>query len=194
MTPAAAWVLSLILSLPTVAPMPGWAETAEARGGRLARIASEIAFTVYGADSLPAERPLLEGADASAARLVAVAYHESGFAADVYAGRCYRGLSGRGGRCDSGLAVSIFQLRFGASTAEGWTAADMAADPRRAVVVALRMMRRSQGCARTRGPLAALAAYASGSCGAGHVESAVRMRTAWRLLAEHPRAAVAVAQ
>ena len=188
-TPAA-WVLSLILSLPPVLPMPGWAETPDARSARLARIADEIAATVYGAPGVdPSPGLVVGGPDATAARLVAVAYHESGFAADVYAGRCWRGRLGNGGRCDSGRAVSIFQLRLSGPTREGWVGADFATDPRRAVVVALRLIRGSQGCGRRGGASAELEAYASGRCGAGHHESAIRIATAARLLAEHPRPA-----
>lgn len=76
---------------------PGWSETVEARAARYAAIAHDVAEV--------AESP------AEALRIVAVIHHESGFAADVDAGQCYRGVDGRSGRCDSGKAVCLAQLQ-----------------------------------------------------------------------------------
>ncbi len=77
--------------------LPGHEETDDARRDRYASIAEDIAAT--GGDR--------EGA----ALLLAVAFHESGFAHDVDTGRCYRG-PGYERRCDSGRAVCLVQLQL----------------------------------------------------------------------------------
>lgn len=78
---------------------PGWEETPEQARERYASIAEDIASVA---------RNRIE-----AGALLGVAWHESGFAADVDAGDCYLGWRGR---CDDGRAVSLWQLQDGDST------------------------------------------------------------------------------
>lgn len=183
MTPSA-WILSILLSLTPAAPQPGHAETPEQYRARLGEIATVIADGVYGEHHGPL---LAEGADATATRLIAVAYMESGFSHDTDVGPCYRGRDGRSARCDAGRSVSIWQIQIGnARTPEGYVKDDLW-DRRKAERVAQRKIVASAGCARLYGPDAALNAYASGSCARGLRESAARLALARKLLAQHPR-------
>lgn len=175
MTPAAAWVLSLIVHLAPPARMaalpafPGMRETEEQW---LAR-ESSIAEDVSAATSDPREQALL----------VAVAYHESGFAKDVDLGPCYRGPNDDGPRCDGGRAASIWQLQ----TAGDGDAADLFAHRRRAAARALSAIRRSaRKCVPLFGRDAALRAYASGTCAKGIAESSAMVGLALRLLRDRP--------
>lgn len=77
--------------------LPGWEETTEARTARYGAIAEAIADVGETPDG--------------AGLLLAVSFHESGWAADVDAGRCYRG-PGWEARCDSGRAVCLVQLQL----------------------------------------------------------------------------------
>lgn len=104
------------------------------------------------------------------ALLVAVAYHESGFAPDVDIGPCYRGPKNNSGRCDGGLAVSMWQIQ-----SVGEDARELFADRRKAARRALLAMRRSAArCVPKHGREAGLRAYASGSCERGAKESEAR--------------------
>ena len=181
---AAAWILSILLALTPAKPQPGHEETPEQYRARMGEIATVIADGVYGEHHGPL---LAEGADATAARLIAVAYMESGFSHDADVGPCYRGRDGRGARCDAGRSVSLWQIQIGnARTPEGYVKADLW-DRRKAERVAQRKIVASASCVRDFGPDAALNAYASGMCSRGHRESAARLALARKLLALHPR-------
>lgn len=169
-----AWIFSLLVALAPPAKLaalpayPGWAETAEARTARMWSIAEDIAAV--------AESP------AEAAALVAIAWHESAFAADVDKGPCYRGPKGDGARCDAGRAASMWQLQGDAAER-----AKLFAERRYAARRARDLMRRSaRACVQRHGREAALRVYASGTCRLGVRESADMVRLARRLLAEHP--------
>lgn len=147
----AAAILSALLALsprPSAHPLPGWTETEDAHRARLVSIADDIADVA---------RTRVE-----AALLVGIAWHESGLAPDVDAGRCYHG-PGYEGRCDGDRAASIFQLQTGdAEARERWRTSrhDAARE-------ALRRALGSRSACVPRG-LPALALYASGSCERGH--------------------------
>jgi len=86
--------------------LPGWDETNDQRLARYRSIAADVATVALAGcrgDAACARR--------SVHLLLGVAWHESGFAPDVDAGRCYRGRDGTNHRCDSGLAHSMWQLR-----------------------------------------------------------------------------------
>lgn len=135
MTVAVAWILSLlVLALPPdrVQTMPGWEETPAAREARYLAIATDVAAVAYA----PTAPVLYAGPRArahTAALLVAVAVLESGLAADVDAGPCYRGRDGRSTRCDSGRAFGLWQVH----------APEVAGDRRAAARAALRLLRSS---------------------------------------------------
>lgn len=125
-------------------PPPGWQEAPEAIRARYEAIAADVGAVAQSREDV--------------ALLVGVAWHESGFAADVDAGRCYQIGKWRG-RCDGGRAVSLWQLQSGAAESrERWRT-----DRRAAATRALAVLRWSL---RTCG--GRLTAYASGSCSKGH--------------------------
>jgi len=185
-TAAIVWILSLLtLALPPerIAAMPGWEETPAAREARYSEIAADVAAVVYAPDAVV----LYAGPRArarTAALLVAVAVLESGLAADVDRGPCYRGRDGRGPRCDRGRAFGLWQVHD--PSVQG--------DRRAAARAALRLMRGSFGVAagmgRDRGWDAATVAahrldvYAGGgSSQAAHRLGAARLALADRLAA-----------
>lgn len=182
MSAAVAWILSLLLY---AAPpdrldaMPGWTETPAARAARYQSIAEDVAAVVYA----PGAIVLYGGPRArahTAALLVAVAVLESGLAADVDLGPCYRGRDGRSARCDRGRARCILQVHD--ARAEG--------NRRECIRIALRLMRGSFGLAsgmgRDRGwDAATVAAHRldiyAGTGPAAHRLGAARLALADRL-------------
>ena len=126
--------------------LPGHEETEAARHARYASIATDIAAT---APDLP-----------DAARLLAVAFHESGFAHDVDTGRCYRG-PGYEARCDGGRAVCLVQLQLPRRQRER-----ARTDRRTCLELGLAGIKRSLATCRTATPPHQYAGL-SGSCSRG---------------------------
>ena len=190
------WILTLMTYLAppekiaALPALPGWAETADQRLERYRSIADDIAAVVLDDEEVPVV-PGPRGRVVSAALLVAVSYYESLWSPDVDRGPCYRGREGGHRRCDGGASASIFQIHVGTGrTAEGWTRADLFADRKRAVRVALRLLRQSFGACRSAGPDGRLNVYASGRCDAGQALGARRLRLMRRLLGAFPPPAV----
>jgi hypothetical protein len=159
MTLASAILSALLALSPVEAPhesVPGWAESADQRAARYASIADDVAAAVTDACASSAEAATCQRR--AAALLVGLAWHESGFAPDVDAGDCYRGRDGRGPRCDSGRAVSLWQLQGSADERALWR------DRRQAARRALRAAGRSLGACRRNADEERLAAYAGGRC------------------------------
>lgn len=170
-----AWILSLMLALAPPAKLaalpsfPGWHETAEQRTARYMSIAEDIAAVT----TSPREMAVL----------VAISFHESGWAPDVDKGPCWRGPSNDGPRCDGGRSATIFQLQ----AAGDEDARFLFSHRREAAKRALSAMRRSaKRCVPQYGADAALRAYASGACQGGIVESKAMVNLARRLLRDHP--------
>lgn len=174
MTPVVAWLYSIIAA---VAPpdkehrhpsFPGWEETAEERVERYESIASDVVAVAFD----PEKKPLFGGAlgrARTAALLLAVAYHESGFAKDVDKGPCYRGKGGRSARCDHGKSACLMQIRIGqGTTQEGWTQDELFADRKKCFSAGLNLMRKSISACRNLDERHRLNAYASGVCERGH--------------------------
>lgn len=164
MSPLAAWAFSLIVSLSPPGKVPA-RETEEAAVERYASISDDL-------DAVTAEQaPLFPGPDGRAmtiALLVAVAHHESGFRLDVDQG------VNRGG----GKDVCLLQLRS--------ARADVATDRMACFREGLRLLRQSLAACRASERRDRLAAYASGNCTNGRLESRA-MVDAWRrLMAAHP--------
>ena len=92
--------------------------------------------------------------------LVAIGTHESHWAADVDAGKCYRG-PGHELRCDSGHSWTAWQMHGTPEEGAAW-----AADRKGAAREALRQAMRSwNGCRKTvADPAQRWAAYARGNC------------------------------
>ena len=134
---------------PSAHPLPGWAETVEEHRARLASFATDVAAVAR--------------TRAEAGILIGIAWHESGFAPDVDAGKCYleRGWKSR---CDAGRAISAWQLQGGfTEDREVWRTSRRAA-----ATEALRRVHRSLGACQKNEPDTRLAAYASGRCTTGH--------------------------
>jgi len=157
-------VLGVMLSLSppsSWSALPGHAETVDARRERYASIARDIAA---------------EGRDRDgSALLLAVAWHESGFAHDVDVGRCYRG-KGWEGRCDAGRAVCLTQLQLPRRERE-----EARTDRRTCLRLGLAKVRKSLATCRHLPPPHRFAGL-SGSCSRGLAGSrrihAIHVRTA----------------
>ena len=143
-------ILAALMALsprPSAHPFPGWLESDEAHKARLEAIADDVAAVAR--------------TETEAALLVGVAWHESGFAPDVDAGDCYI-TGGWAKRCDSGRAVSLWQLQFGDAERR-----ELARKDRRyAAQEALRRLLGSLASCGGGGPRLAL--YAGGACNRGH--------------------------
>lgn len=132
-----------------LATYPEAEETADERELRYADIAEDVAAVVA------TDVPELAARRRAAALLVAIAWHESGFAKDVDLGPCAPGRL-KGGGCDSGRAVSLWQVQNHSAQIAG---------RRDAARIALRLARRSfQACRHLPRELR-LAVYAGGTCG-----------------------------
>jgi hypothetical protein len=176
-------LLAAILSLsPLDGPrlaFPGHEETTEARRARCASIAADVATAVGAACG---DRG--EGCERrAAALLLGLAAHESGFAPDTEApGGCWRGRDGKGPRCDSGRAATLWQMQGSAEERALWLGDRVAAARE-----ALRRATRSLGACRRLAPEERLAAYAGGRC-----EGAEALRRARELHAAVARASRAL--
>jgi hypothetical protein len=179
MNPAVAWILALMVQaappprLAAAYQLPGHEETEAEKVARYESFASDLYEVVYD----PSVKPLFGGKQAralTAATILGVAYHESGFAHDVDKGPCYRGKNGRDIRCDGGMSACSMQIKLGAGTTlrsahgvEGLTQEDLFGDRKLCFRVGLYMLRRSVTSCTKRGPNERLNAYASGRCDQG---------------------------
>lgn len=147
-------------------------ETAEERRDRYEAIAADAYLVAFDPDTKPIFTGP-RGRAATAALLLAVAYHESGFAPDVDRGPCFRGGKKKGlsirSRCDGGRAACMLQVWVGrdGKTPEGWTKQDLFDDRTKCFRAGLRGLRSSAGRCRKNAPDTFFAAYASGSCDRG---------------------------
>lgn len=161
MSPLVAWALSLVLWKASPLPAKGYEETPAVRQARIEAIAADVVAVAFD----PAESPLFGGRlgrARTAAALLAVAYHESGFARDVDLGPCSPSPRGR---CDGGASACILQIRVGAGTTrEGWTRAELFTDRQKCFRAGLHLMRRSAGACARDGADHLFDAYAGGSC------------------------------
>lgn len=142
---------------------PGWEETPDQRRARYWGIARD-AWAVAGEP----EAPQLGTRAQTAAAILAVAFHESGFAPDVDRGPCYRGGS-QGRRCDSGRAFCMMQIQMthAGRTPEGYTGAELFQDRRKCLRAGLRQLAASQAQCGRHGWSLRFGIYASGSCTVG---------------------------
>lgn len=184
------WLYALIISVAsperaaTEDAFPGWGESVAERKARFRSIAEDVEAVVFDEDEPTIYRGP-QGRAQTAALLLAVAYHESGFMPDVDLGPCYRGKNGKGSRCDSGKAACLMQLHadYG-RTPDGHTLDELFKDRKVCLRSGLRLLRRSIGQCRSNPPEYRLAAYASGRCDRGLQASkdlfaiAVKLQTA----------------
>lgn len=189
MTTMTEWLLAIIVSVAnperaaTEDPFPGWAETVEERRARFSAIAGDLEAFVFDEKT----RPVFGGPHGrarTAALMLAVAYHESGFMKDVDIGPCYRGKGGQSTRCDSGKSACLMQIRVAdGKTPEGYTREDLFKDRRKCFEAGLRLLRSSLGMCKHLPLKHRLAAYASGSCDKGWEGSEVLMSLAEKMTA-----------
>lgn len=187
MTTMTEWLLAIIVSVAnperaaTEDPFPGWAETVAERRERFTAIAADLESFVFDEKT----RPVFGGAHGrarTAALVLAVAYHESGFMKDVDIGPCYRGKNGQSTRCDSGKSACLMQIRIAdGKTPEGYTREELFKDRRKCFESGLRLLRSSLGMCKHLPLKHRLAAYASGSCDKGWEGSEVLMSLAEKL-------------
>lgn len=190
-TTLAVWLATIMVSAaPPEGPrrsVPGWEETPDARRTRYGAIAEAAARVALD----PATPPLFAGAQGraqTAALLLAIAHHESGFAPDVDQGPCYRG-PGYVGRCDGGASACLMQVRVGdGQTREGWTRDELFADREKCFRAGLAIARRSARACALLPPLHRMTAYASGGCASalGKVRSA-EIVSEWRRFLQVPK-------
>jgi hypothetical protein len=135
-------------------PPAGWEESHPAYLARLASIAADIDAAA-------------EHDREHAIKLIGVAWHESGFAADVDAGRCAHEDRGR---CDGGRAASLWQLQ----DRDRERLQVFRTDRREAAREALRRIERSERACAANAPGERLAAYAGGVCDLLSAKAAAR--------------------
>lgn len=174
MTTITTWALALLLwkappeKMASQYQLPGHEETVDQKTERYESIARDVIAVAYDAN----EKPLyvgLHGRAKTAATLLAIGFHESGFAHDVDIGPCYRGIDKKGGRCDGGASACVMQLKIGTgTTVEGWTQSDLFSDRQKCFRAALHLLKRSSKACLKFGPDYAFAAYAGGMCEFGH--------------------------
>lgn len=171
LNPIAAWLYAIMLTaappakLAAAPQLPGYEETVEQKEARYQQIATELYEVAFD----PATVPLFGGPHGrrnTAATLLAVAFHESGFARDTDIGPCYRGKGKLAHRCDDGFSACMMQVRVGdETTADGWRKADLFADRHKCFRAGLRLVRKSlRACGDKYGRDHWLTAYASGTC------------------------------
>ena len=173
MNPVTSWMLSLMVAFAPpdakarASQLPGHAETSVEKSTRYESIAKDLFDVVYD----PKETPLFRGAKGrarTAALVLAVAYHESGFAHDVDVGPCYRGRDGQGARCDHGRSACLMQLHVGdGKTIQGYTQEELFSDRKKCFRAGLGLLRKSFSECRLQDPRHRLNAYASGVCDHG---------------------------
>ena len=181
MTAMTEWLFGIIAfaaPLDRVSPdrqFPGFEESTEQRRDRYESIAADLERFTFDPDT----KPVFSGDHGrarTAALLLSIAYHESGFAKDVDLGPCWRGKNGRSTRCDSGMSACLMQLHIGnGKTPEGYDQAALFADRTKCFRAGLRLVRGSFGACRALPLVHRLNAYASGSCERGHDASKALM-------------------
>ncbi|MEJ7730394.1 MAG: hypothetical protein WKG00_14390 [Polyangiaceae bacterium] len=178
----AAWLLSVML---TSAPPgrsrfpPSARETAEVGRDRYAAIARDIAEVAMD----PAEPAVFDGPRArerTAALVLAIAWHESGFRRDVDLGL---GPFARGtGRYHCIMQVAVERGK----RASGWTGKELVEARPRCIRAALDILQRARGACRPQGPDAWMRLYVSGHCTRGRKAAEERLGTARRWLSAYP--------
>lgn len=198
-----AWIVAFIVTqAPAGRPqfIPEAKETVPEAEARYESIAKDIAAVVYD----PSEAPLFKGPDGrikTAAVILSIMTHESGFRKDVDLGK--GGLS----KGDSGQSWCLMQVRLGAASGgktwqriilddadgtfhfafdgkTGLGGEDLVRDRKNCVRAGLHIMRRSFSCPKLP-VLNMLNLYASGSCDKGYEASERRMGLALRWFNGH---------
>ena len=178
----ASWLLGVMVATaePGRSRFPKEArETAEDGRARYAAIARAIADVALD----PAEPPVFTGDRArerTAALLLSIAFHESGWRRDVDLGL---GPEARGG----GRYYCIMQVAVDrGKKASGFTGPQLVDNRASCVRAALDILQRAQGACRGQGPDAWMRIYTSGRCTRGRKSADARLATARRWITAHP--------
>jgi hypothetical protein len=178
----ASWLLGVMISTaePGRSRFPKEArETLEEGRARYAAIARTIADVALD----PEEPPVFTGERArerTAALLLSIAFHESGWRRDVDLGL---GPQARGG----GRYYCIMQVAVDrGKKASGWTGPELIENRSRCVRAALDILQRAKSSCRAQGPDAWMRIYTSGRCTHGRKSADARLSTARRWLGAHP--------
>lgn len=179
----AAWLLSVMLaSVPpgrSKAPKEA-VETAEDGRARYAEIARELAAVALDLEEKPVFGGKL-GRERTAALMLAISHHESGWRRDVDLGL---GASARAeGRYHCLMQVAVER---GKTTPEGWSARALTDSRERCFRAALHILQRAAGSCRAQGPDAWLRIYAGGACDRGRHAAERRLGTMRSWLAQYP--------
>lgn len=178
--PVVAWLLSVMLAaappdrLTRGRTAPEAVETVEQATARYEEFARTVALVAYD----PAESPLFGGADGrsrTAAVMLSVAFHESGFRRDVSLG------VGSRARGDHGRSCTAWQFNIGSGkNISGHTCDELLADPEQAARDALRVLRVSMKSCAGLPVEERLSMYTAGRCEPGQIASRSRFRMAVR--------------
>jgi hypothetical protein len=180
----ASWLLAVMLtaSPPGRSRAPAEARETAAEGrARYERIAKDLAEVALD----PAEAPVFSGKNArerTAALMLALAHHESGFRRDVDLGL---GRPSRG-RYWCMMQVAVDRSLRGGRTPEGWSGPDLVSDRSHCFRAGLHILQRASGRCSSAGPDAWLNLYTSGHCTRGRRASQDRLGTYRRWLGERP--------
>lgn len=170
LTPIVIWAVSLMTwkaspeRLANQVSFPGNEETVEEKSSRYQQIAQAAADVAFD----PNEHPVFLGSNAryrTLAALLAISFHESGYAKDVDIGPCYRGKDGKSERCDHGQSACLMQIKIGAGTTdEGWSQAELFSDRRKCFRAGLHLLQKSVKTCLKHGADFAFDGYAGGTC------------------------------
>lgn len=171
--PVVAYLLALMLQAAPPARLaagpqrPLHEEGAEARALRYRDLAEDLYRVAYAPDVPPLFREESgRGRAMTAALVLAVAYHESGFAHDVDRGPCFRGRAGGVDyrlRCDGGASACVMQIHVGDGTFMGWTRDELFADREKCFRAGVAKLRSSLSRCRSQPLSLRLTGYASGN-------------------------------
>jgi hypothetical protein len=177
----AAWLVGVMLAAVPPGKFKKPAVAVEAEDETHARyqaLATSLAEVVLD----PEERSLFPGDDGrrqTAALMLALSYHESGWRRDVDLGIDKKVRPGRQYWC-------VMQIGVDKKTAEGWTGPDLVADREKCFRAGLHRLQQTRGSCRAQGHDAWLRSYASGNCTRGGKSVDQRMGTFRRWLTIHP--------
>lgn len=177
----ATWLLGVMLAAtpPGKSRFPAESVESEADGrARYEQIAGALAEIALD----PEEKPVFDGArgrERTAALVLAIARHESGFRRDVDLGLARHANGG-------GPYFCMMQVSVKGRTPEGWTGADLTSDRRRCFRAGLHILQHARGSCRAEGPEAWLRLYTGGTCDRGRQAAEQRMATYKEWLAQHP--------
>lgn len=191
MSATVAWILSAMVSWSPpdrVHTTPDAVETADSAQTRYEEIAKSLTQVAYAEGNTPIFSGSY-GRARTAALMVSVAYHESGFRRDVDLG------IGKAARGDGGKSHCMMQINLGLNRVstvllenllgQPWSANDLVEDRTKCFQTGYAVLYKSFSACKSLPFEYRMAIYASGTCYNGHYDSAVRVRRAVRWFSGH---------